>query len=130
MEWFRQAQEDMSAVRSNLEAGKFNWACFIAQQVAEKALKGLYEEKHEEEPPHTHSLRMLVADAVPAGVEIPEEILRALAGLDRHYTISRYRSNLMTVPGEEYSQADAEEALEQCSKTLQWATALSRERDS
>ena len=129
-EWVRQAQEDMLAVHSNIREEKYSWACFIAQQAAEKALKALYADQHSEEPPHSHSLRMLAADGVPPGTEVPQEILEALAGLDRHYTISRYRSSLMAVPGEEYCKADAEEARRQCSKTLQWATALLREKGS
>ena len=108
------SQEDILAVQSNIQTGKHNWACFIAHQAAEKALKALYEDQHMAEPPHSHSLRMLVADGVPPGVEIPDEILEALAGLDRHYTISRYRSSIMAVPGEEYSEADAKEAWKQC----------------
>jgi HEPN domain-containing protein len=40
-EWVRQAQEDILAVQTNLQGGRYNWACFIAQQAAEKALKAL-----------------------------------------------------------------------------------------
>jgi len=57
--WFRQAQEDITSSRKMIEAGRFDWACFIAQQAAEKALKGLYVAEHGKEPPHIHGLRPL-----------------------------------------------------------------------
>ena len=36
--WVRQARYDLKAARDSLKAGNFEWACFQAQQGAEKAL--------------------------------------------------------------------------------------------
>lgn len=37
--WLRQAQEDLRWARHLAEQGAYHLACFLAQQVAEKALK-------------------------------------------------------------------------------------------
>jgi HEPN domain-containing protein len=42
-DWFRQAQLDLAAARSAREHGHHEWACFAAQQAAEKAVKALHE---------------------------------------------------------------------------------------
>ena len=124
--WFEQAQDDMITAQMNLGMGRYNWACFIAQQAAEKALKGLYVAEHGEEPPRIHGLRTL---AQLAAGEAAGAIWTALGGLDRHYTISRYSPDGIEPPAESYSEAIAKEAVEQCSEILLWATARLREED-
>ena len=41
-DWFRQAQRDISHAQHALEDGDYDWACFAAQQAAEKAVKALF----------------------------------------------------------------------------------------
>jgi HEPN domain-containing protein len=41
-DWLRQAQRDLEHARRSQEAGDYEWACFAAQQAAEKALKALH----------------------------------------------------------------------------------------
>lgn len=41
LDWFRQAENDWEWGNHTLESGHFAQACFIAQQVAEIALKSL-----------------------------------------------------------------------------------------
>lgn len=42
LRWPEEAEEDLRAASANMETGFYNWACFIAQQGAEKAVKSLY----------------------------------------------------------------------------------------
>ncbi len=42
-DWMRQAEKDLSHARRDLEDGDYEWACFSAQQAAEKAVKALYQ---------------------------------------------------------------------------------------
>jgi len=42
-DWMRQALRDLESARSQKRAGFHEWACCIAQQAAEKALKALYQ---------------------------------------------------------------------------------------
>jgi HEPN domain-containing protein len=41
-DWFRQAQRDINHARNALEDGDYDWACFAAQQAAEKAVEALF----------------------------------------------------------------------------------------
>lgn len=41
-DWFRQAEKDLKHARNAIN-GDYEWACFAAQQAAEKALKSLYQ---------------------------------------------------------------------------------------
>lgn len=40
--WLKQAFADRGAAEASLASGHFEWACFQAQQAAEKALKALW----------------------------------------------------------------------------------------
>jgi HEPN domain-containing protein len=40
-DWFKQALHDRQAAQQNADIGIHDWACFMAQQSAEKALKAL-----------------------------------------------------------------------------------------
>ena len=41
-DWLRQAHRDLLMARQALEAGSFEWACFAAQQSAEKGIKAVF----------------------------------------------------------------------------------------
>ena len=41
MRWVRQAEKDLKASKNSLKSGDYEWACFQAQQAAEKALKSI-----------------------------------------------------------------------------------------
>jgi predicted nucleotidyltransferase len=82
-DWLRQAQRDISHAQNALEDGDYDWACFAAQQAAEKAVKAL--------------LRFLAADAWGHSVSLllgrlPEPyrpsaaVIDGAKELDKHYT--------------------------------------------
>jgi HEPN domain-containing protein len=41
-DWFAQAERDLDHARSSQKEGRHEWACFAAQQSAEKAIKALH----------------------------------------------------------------------------------------
>ncbi len=43
LDWFRQTLKDLEHVRKSIELEHYEWACFAAQQAAEKAVKALYQ---------------------------------------------------------------------------------------
>jgi HEPN domain-containing protein len=47
-DWLRQAEADLGAARDARESGHFEWAAFASHQVAEKAIKALYQHLHME----------------------------------------------------------------------------------
>lgn len=41
-DWFRQAERDLEQAEDSKGADRHEWACFAAQQAAEKAIKALH----------------------------------------------------------------------------------------
>jgi HEPN domain-containing protein len=78
---------DLVHAEHALDDGDFEWAAFAAQQCAEKALKALILRRGGE--PCRHSITIL-AEALPADLRLPREILEAANRLDKHYIPARY----------------------------------------
>ncbi len=57
--WMSQAKHDMEAARGSLEHGAYEWACFQAEQSAEKALKAVIV-FHGKAAPKLHKLGVLI----------------------------------------------------------------------
>jgi HEPN domain-containing protein len=55
-EWFRQSDYDMDTAEYMCQGGRYIYTVFMCHLSIEKALKGLYYEKHQKHPPKTHSL--------------------------------------------------------------------------
>lgn len=109
--WLRQAQEDLRWARHLAEQGAYHLACFLAQQVAEKALKAfLYAQG--EEIVLGHSVERLCAAA--AAIE-PEFQMRARSWsiLDGYYIPTRYPNGLPDgIPADVYTQQAASDAVD------------------
>mgnify|MGYP001607564435 FL=1 len=115
-DWFRQASRDLDHARRSLSGGDFEWACFAAQQAAEKALKALYQKAGAEA--RGHAVNGLLEKLPPAFAADP-----GLAGaarlLDRHYIPARYPNAYPEgAPHEYYTKADAEEAIANAERIL------------
>lgn len=57
--WLRQAQFDLNAAMISIKFGFYEWACFQAEQAAEKALKAIIV-YHGKSAPKLHKLGVLV----------------------------------------------------------------------
>ena len=109
--WLSQGRSDIAAARDSLAAGRCEWACFQAQQAAEKAMKACW--FHLDLDPWGHSVVRLV-DGLPAirvGSRFTE--LRELALLlDKLYIPTRYPNGLPGItPAEAYTAREAGEAI-------------------
>ncbi len=109
MDWFRQALRDLEHARRSAEFGEFEWACFAAQQAAEKAVKALYQSLGIEVWGHSIS-RML--EGLPDEHRPQKYLVDHAKELDRHYVSTRY-PNLHPegAPMEYYTREDAERAI-------------------
>ncbi len=105
--WLEQAERDLAAAESNQRAGYHEWACFLAQQAAEKALKSfLY--LSGERAVIGHSINDLLQRC--AALESGFGRHRAAKRLDEVYISSRYPNGLTSgTPGSFYEAKDAEE---------------------
>lgn len=108
-DWWKQALHDRDAARHNAGAGIFDWACFIAQQAAEKALKALIQDQGGDA--WGHALRDLIA-LLPPAVAVPSDVEKAARSLDRYYIPTRYPNGIDSgTPSETYGRDDAQIAL-------------------
>jgi HEPN domain-containing protein len=104
-----QAEGDLSHSKNARTAGDYDWACFAAQQAAEKAVKGLILSKGGEG--WGHSVMRLLKD-LSAIMEISERLIRSGMKLDKHYIPTRYPNGFdIGAPKEYYTDEDAQKAI-------------------
>ena len=82
--WLEKAKKDIKAAENSISMKDYEWACFQAQQSAEKALKALYIKKYKKLL-KIHDL-VLLAKRLNA----PEEILQFCKELTPAYLYTRY----------------------------------------
>ena len=82
--WFEQAEKDLDAARNSITTKNFDWACFQAQQAAEKGLKALILQK-QGRLIKTHDLIFLGTE-----VELPELFKEVCKELTLIYVHVRY----------------------------------------
>jgi len=108
--WLEQATEDLKWARLLLKEGGYHLVCFLAQQIAEKALKALLYAQGEEIV-LGHSVERLGVQASLHVPEIKEESTR-WAVLDSYYVTTRYPNSLPgSIPAHVYQKDAAQEAL-------------------
>jgi HEPN domain-containing protein len=121
-DWMRQGVRDLQHSRNALEDGDYEWACFAAQQAAEKALKAVYENMGIEG--WGHSLTGLCQGLV-GHVVVPPEIVDASKRLDKHYIPSRYPNGFPSgAPVDYYLKEDAEKAIQDAEQIIRFCESL------
>jgi HEPN domain-containing protein len=97
----------------------YAWACFAAQQAAEKALKALYMRRNQ--IAWGHSVRLLLEQL---GEEIPESLLEAARILDKYYIGPRHpNAHPAGAPFELYTRHEALEAIRLAEEILSYVRA-------
>ncbi len=109
-DWLKQAEGDLGHSRNAEKAGDYDWACFAAQQSAEKAVKGLMLARGGEG--WGHSVMRLLRDLAQV-MDVPESLIRLAMRLDKHYIPTRYPNGFDTgAPKEYYTNEDSTQAIE------------------
>jgi HEPN domain-containing protein len=110
LRWLEQARADLYWAGDLAERGGYHIACFLAQQVGEKALKGfLYAQG--EEIVIGHSVERLCHYAARWEPSF-EELVKRWAILDGFYVATRYPNSLPdSIPARVYTQDAAREAV-------------------
>ena len=108
--WLEQAIEDLKWTKHLAERGGYHIACFLAQQVGEKALKAfLYAQG--EEIVIGHSIERLCNLASRYDAEYSEKVKR-WAILDGYYVPTRYPNSLPdSIPARVYTKNAADEYI-------------------
>mgnify|MGYP006308297029 FL=1 len=122
--WLQQARSDLEASKDSRAAGHYEWACFQAQQAAEKGIKAIW--FHHAYDPWGHSLIKLLRDFPDAEVrERLEDLADSAKLLDKLYIPTRYPNGLPdATPGEVYTRSEAETASETAKTIIERAAAI------
>jgi HEPN domain-containing protein len=108
--WLEQAEEDLKWAKDLAERGGYHIACFLAQQVGEKALKAFLYAKGEEMVVG-HSIERLCQRASSWEAKFGEHAKRWPI-LDGYYVPTRYPNSLPdSIPARVYTQDAAKEAV-------------------
>jgi len=115
-DWFRQAERDLEQAESSRREGRHEWACFAAQQSAEKAVKALHLALGQEA--RGHVVARLLSE-LPIAVE-PELIERGRI-LDNFYLPTRYANGHPEGPPfEHYGPLHSEDAIRHARAILEF----------
>ena len=106
-DWVLQAERDLEQAKSSKAEGRHEWACFAAQQSAEKAVKGLHLFLGQEA--WGHVIARLLMD-LP--IAVPEDLIEKAKVLDNFYIPTRYANGHPDGPPfEHYGALQSEEAI-------------------
>jgi len=123
--WLAQAADDLRFARHAL-AGRF-WAqaCFVSQQVAEKAAKAVHHHRTGR-PVIGHSVHALLK-ALNAKAGVTDALLELGGKLDQYYVPTRYPDALPgVVRSDAFSATQARDAVRAAGRVLTWARAQLR----
>ena len=108
-DWLKQALRDLEQAEDSRRAGRHEWACFAAEQAAEKAVKALH--LHVGQEAWGHVVAKLLLE-LPASVRVPKDLVEKGRVLDNFYIPSRYpNSHPEGAPFEHYGPLQSDEAL-------------------
>ncbi|HDI31471.1 MAG TPA: HEPN domain-containing protein [Thermofilum sp.] len=115
--WFKQSLRDIKAAKDSFSSGNFEWACFQAQQAAEKAVKALHYALGRSS--WGHSILELL-NSLSDLINI-ERFLPKARELDRHYIPSRYPNAFESgYPALYYDSETAERAVKYANDIIEW----------
>ena len=106
----RASQARPRARRGSKTSGRHEWACFAAQQAAEKGIKALH--LHLGQEACGHVVARLLRE-LPGTISLPDGMLDQARVLDAFYIPSRYpNSHAEGPPFEHYGERQSEEAID------------------
>lgn len=119
--WLKQAESDLEDAQYNSEGGRYNVACFLGQQAAEKALKGYLYTKGDEEV-WGHSVAELCTRAISFDSQF-KSFKKTAAPLDKYYIPTRYPNALPGgIPKEAFDAEDAKRAISTAKVVIEFVT--------
>jgi HEPN domain-containing protein len=115
-DWLDQAEKDINAAKNSLKSGDYEWACFQAQQGAEKAVKAALQSKGKDLVGHSVAYFL---GQLSKSEKISQELLSEARRLDRHYIASRYPDSYgMGKPADYYDEFQAKESIKSAENAL------------
>ena len=119
LDWLRQAERDLEQASASRSDERHEWACFAAQQAAEKAVKALH--LHYSQEAWGHVVARLLAE-LP--VEVERSLIEKAKVLDNFYIGTRYPDGHPEGPPfEHYGEIQSGEAIRYASEILEFVRA-------
>jgi len=105
-DWLFQAEGDLDHGRHDLDHGYFDWACFSAQQAAEKAVKAVFNALGSDA--WGHSVSELL-EVLAQRINVDQSLVDTAKELDKVYISARYPDALPSgSPRSQFTRAEAE----------------------
>jgi len=121
-DWIDEAEGDLDHARSDMAGGYHNWACFSAQQSAEKAVKAVFQKMGAEA--WGHSVADLLQE-LSSKAEISEELVNRALELDKAYIPTRYpNAHPSGSPRQRYIKGEAERLIEHAQEVFRFCSDL------
>ena len=115
-DWLNQAKRDLEQAKDSRRAERHEWACFAAQQAAEKAVKALHLRLGQEA--WGHVVAKLI-DELP--IATPKRLIEKGRVLDNFYIPARYPNGHPSgAPFEHYGSLQSEEAIKYASEIIEF----------
>lgn len=115
-EWLAQARRDLEQAVASQRDGRHEWACFAAQQSAEKAVKALHLRLGQDA--WGHVVARLLAE-LP--LEVPSLLIEKAKVLDNAYIPTRYANGHPEgAPFEHYGPLQSEDAIRYAREILEF----------
>ena len=117
-DWLKQAKRDLEQAQDSQNSDRHEWACFAAQQAAEKAVKALHLSLKQEAWGQVISQLMT---ELPASVNVPKEFIEKGRVLDNFYIPTRYANGHPSgAPFEHYGPLQSGEAIQYAGEILEF----------
>jgi len=121
-DWLKQGQRDLEHARRALGDGDYEWACFAAQQGAEKAVKAVFQKAGG--VAWGHSVAALL-EVLPEWLQADEQVIDAAKELDKHYILARYpNAHPQGAPYESYTRGEGERAIANAEKIIRFCAGI------
>lgn len=121
-DWLDQAEGDLEHAKSDLEGRYYDWACFSAQQAAEKAVKAVFQKIGAEAWGHS------VADLLQELAQresVPKELMQGGLELDKAYIAARYPNvHPSGSPRRRYTREEAERLIAHAERIIAFCAGL------
>lgn len=127
-DWLSQAVRDLEQAEDSRRAGRHEWACFAAQQAAEKSVKALH--LHLGQEAWGHVIAKLLQE-LPTTVSVPAMLVEKGRSLDNFYIPARYpNGHPEGAAFEHYGPLQSEEAIRYAGEIVAFARAqMARPQD-
>lgn len=115
-DWFAQSRRDLEQAQSSQRDGRHEWACFAAQQAAEKAVKALHLHLGQEAWGHVVARLLLELPIAPS-----DELVEMAKVLDNFYIATRYADGHPEGPPfEHYGTLQSSQAIQYANTIIEF----------